>query len=384
MGRLRVDTLSGVVAAGFALLLMLALAALGHAQEPQVEWEVIAEGLNGPRGLYVEDADTIYVAESGSGGEECYEGPMEEYGGAEFCAGDSGAITRVRGGEASVAAEGLPSIGSEGSFIGPQDVAFTDEGEMWVVVGALGSHEEVGEYGQLVRVDGEGGSTSVADLLAFERERNPGGEVIGSNPYSMVRSPEGGFVVSDSAMNTLLRVTPDGDVSILADLEGRAAELPPEMREEDGPAEVPMDTVPTGLAIGPDGNYYVGELTGFPFPVGEARIWRVTPDGEADTYADGFTNVIDVAFDSSGRLYVLEMLSQGLLALDPEDPETLRGALLRVEEDGTRTTIASERLSFPTGLAIGPDDALYVSNAGAAPGTGELVRIQLTDDAASD
>lgn len=371
--------LSVVFATTLALLVALATGATAHAQQLDVDWEVVAEGLNSPRGIHVADTDTIYVAEAGAAGESCYTGPMEEYGGAEFCTGDTASITRIRGGEAVTVSEGLPSIGSEGSFIGPHDVALTDDGEMLVAIGAMGSHEELGRYGRLVRIDGDGAATPHADLLAYERDRNPGAAVIASNAYAIVRSPDGDSIVSDAAMNTLLRVTPSGDVSILAKLEGRIVELPPELREEDGPSEIPMDTVPTGLAIGPEGAYYVGELTGYPFPVGEARIWRISPSGEAETYADGFTNVIDVAFDGSGRLYVLEMLSRGLLQLDPADPATMRGTLVRIEEDGTRTTIASDRLVFPTGLAIGPDDAIYVSNQGAAPGMGEVVRIEVAD-----
>jgi hypothetical protein len=73
-----------------------------------------------------------------------------------------------------------------------------------------------------------------------------------------------------------------------------------------------MDAVPTTVAVGPDGALYVGELTGFPYPVGGARIYRVVPGevvlGETPPiYADGFTNVIDIAFDHDGSLLVLEL-----------------------------------------------------------------------------
>lgn len=343
------------------------------------EWEVLAEGLDGPRGIHVGDDGTVLVAEAGPGGDECYAGPEQDYGGVEFCQGDTGRIVRIGDGEVTTAVDELPSISQPESLFGPHDVTVTDEGEMIVALGALGSHEELGRYGQVLRAAEDGTWTTQADFLAFERERSPDDPYIGSNPYGVVLSDEGDVVVSDAAINALIRVDADGTPSIMAELEERMAEMPAAMREEDGPEEIPMDTVPTGLAVGPDGNYYVGELTGFPFPPGGARIWRVTPDGEAETHLEGFTNVIDVAFDSQGRLYVLEMLAGGLLAMDPEDPQTMQGRLVRIEEDGSRTTLARERLTFPTGLAIGPDDAVYVSNAAAAPGTGEVVRIELVE-----
>jgi hypothetical protein len=63
---------------------------------------------------------------------------------------------------------------------------------------------------------------------------------------------------------------------------------------------------------GPDGALYVSELTGFPFPLGGARIYRVAPGSAPTVYATGFTNVIDLEFDSAGNLYVLEIDRNGL------------------------------------------------------------------------
>ena len=68
------------------------------------------------------------------------------------------------------------------------------------------------------------------------------------------------------------------------------------------------DAVPTSIAIGPDGAYYVGELTGFPLVLNAANILRVGRSGhESDVCLTGFTQVIDLTFDrKTGDLYVLE------------------------------------------------------------------------------
>ena len=80
------------------------------------------------------------------------------------------------------------------------------------------------------------------------------------------------------------------------------------------------------MAVGPDGAYYVGQLTGFPFPPGGASVFRIVPGEEptGDTalwqgrlYASGFTNIIDVAFGPDGTLYVLEIAHDGLRAPTP-------------------------------------------------------------------
>jgi glucose/arabinose dehydrogenase len=102
-----------------------------------------------------------------------------------------------------------------------------------------------------------------------------------------------------------------------------------------------------------------------PFPIGGARIFRVPPQGgEPEVYLDGFTNIIDIAFDASGNLYAVEIAS----GLQPP------GQLIRVAPDGTRTTLVGG-LVFPGGVAIGPDGAAYVTNFGIFPGGGQVLRV---------
>jgi glucose/arabinose dehydrogenase len=134
-----------------------------------------------------------------------------------------------------------------------------------------------------------------------------------------------------------------------------------------------MDAVPTSVAIGPDGAYYVSELTGFPFPVGEARIYRIEPGEAPEIYAEGFTNVIDIAFADDGSLLVLEIAKNSMLSGDPA------GALIRLYPDGSRDTLIEEGLTSPTAVAIGDDGAVYISNNGQSADIGEVLRIELDD-----
>lgn len=73
-------------------------------------------------------------------------------------------------------------------------------------------------------------------------------------------------------------------------------------------ATVPMQAVPTTVIDGDDGWRYAGQLTGFPFPIGTANVYRVSPyGGDPQVYAGGFTNIIGLAFDARHRLYVLQV-----------------------------------------------------------------------------
>jgi DNA-binding beta-propeller fold protein YncE len=107
---------------------------------------------------------------------------------------------------------------------------------------------------------------------------------------------------------------------------------------------------------------YAGQLTGFPFVIGAANVYRVPAQGGTpESLRSGFTNIIDLAFDASGTLYVLQ-IGNGLGA-----PLAPPGRRIRVNANGSQTVIY-DQLFFPGGLAIGPDGAAYVTNFGIVPG----------------
>jgi hypothetical protein len=140
-----------------------------------------------------------------------------------------------------------------------------------------------------------------------------------------------------------------------------------------------MQAVPTSVVKGPDGAYYVGQLTGFPFPPGGASVFRVVPGHEPEVFADDFTNIIDIAFDKRGRLYVLEIATNGLLSAG--ENELPVGRLVRVNKDGSRTTLASEGLNAPGGFVLG-HGAAYITNNSILPGaglpvSGEVVKVAI-------
>ena len=65
------------------------------------------------------------------------------------------------------------------------------------------------------------------------------------------------------------------------------------------------------MVVGPDGAYYVSELTGFPFVPGFSRIHRVVPGQPSTIYASGLTNVTDLAWHD-GDLYAVQIADAGL------------------------------------------------------------------------
>jgi hypothetical protein len=348
---------------------------ISTAAEPP--FEVVASGLDNPRGLAFAPNGTLYVVEAGRGGEgPCFPGPE----GQKACFGLSGAITRVRHGHQTRVVTGLPSLASHEGFAatGPHDLALRGSNVGFVVTGLGGPPSFRDQYGpsaadlgKLLQVHLKKGTwESVADLAAYEASADPDGGGVFSNPYAVL-SVHGRRIVADAGGNDLLSVNNRGEVSTLAVFPDRPVDAPPFLGLPPG-TQIPMEAVPTTVALGPDGALYVGQLPGFPFPVGGARVYRVVPGQEPEIFAEGFTNIIDIEFcPSDGLLYVLEIATNGLLSND------LTGALIRVNHDGSRDVIASAGLIAPGGLAFGPDGAAYVTNFGIFSGAGQVVRIPI-------
>ena len=229
------------------------------------------------------------------------------------------------------------------------------------------------QFARLGRVVGSGNWSLGTDLGDYETAANPAEDEIDSNPYGILQL-SGKQIVADAGANALNQIAANGKVSTLAVFPNRMVDAPPFLGLPPG-TQIPMDAVPTTVAVGPDGNFYVGQLTGFPFPVGGANVYRVpAKGGTPEVFASGFTHIIDIAFGNDGSLYVLEIAKNGLLAAFGSNDWT--GSLIKVAKDGTKTEIASEGLFAPGGLVIGSHGAIYVTNNSISGGKGELVKIQ--------
>jgi hypothetical protein len=362
----RTMVISTVVATGLSLAVLPATPAAGQ----DSPWRVVASGLDNPRGLTFGPNGTLYVAEAGVGGTgPCFVQPPL----GQICFGATGAVTEVKRGHQRRVLTGLPSFVVQGmpEVFGPSDVALKGSGNLYVTLG-LGANPAVRDVlpadGQLaaslIRAKPSKGTFRlVADIGAFELSSNPDGGLPDSNPHGLLAT-KGGQVVADAGGNSLLGVRADGHLSTLAVFPTRLVPNP------FGGPDIPMQAVPTTVTRGPDGALYVGQLTGFPFPVGGANVYRIEPGEQPEVVAGGFTNIIDIAFGPDGALYVLEIAHNGLLSGDQT------GALIRLDQDGSRTVIASDGLTMPTGLAL-RDGKAYVSNCGVCADIGEVVAIPL-------
>jgi hypothetical protein len=175
-----------------------------------------------------------------------------------------------------------------------------------------------------------------------------------------------GYLVTDSGGNTLVAAH-HGHVRGLAAFGDRRGTSP-----VTGPDPVTYQAVPTDVVKGPDGAFYVSELTGFPFIRGAARIWRVVPGHKPHVWATGLTDVTSLAF-SGRKLYAVQIADRGLA--DAAGPI---GSLRRVfpKSSGKRSRAVASNLFAPYGVAIRHRVA-YVSIGAVLPAHGSVIKVPL-------
>lgn len=347
------------------LVAIAASAGVSTPVQAQATMLVIASGLDNPRGLNFGPDGALYVAEAGRGGtsEICHVSGM-----GTRCYGPTGAVTRITGiGVQSRVLTGLPSIAvASGAMAqGPNDIDFGFN-SAWIVVGFAGNPLERANFeaanirlGSLYRATNIGQWAHVLDISDYELT-NPDGGVLDTNPFGIrVLENENRILVTDAGANALLHIGLFGQISTHAVFPNRTV----------GAATI--QSVPTAVTVGPDGGLYVSELTGFPFPVGAARIYRVPPGGGLPiTVTNVFTNIIDLVWDQARNVgYILEHDADGILG------PGLNGRLIRINANGSTTVVAQAGLVKPGGVAIGSDGAVYVTLRAASAGVGEVVRI---------
>lgn len=354
---------------------LLLASAVAQANGPSVQ--VVAEGLNNPRGLAFAPDGRLYVAEAGSGGTgACRASP--EPGQPDICYGETGALTRVdpKGHRTPRhVVSNLPSMAGPGGFAansGPVDVTF-DGKTPYVVMGwggdpslrksGLGAKARF--FGTLLLVTPEGDYFPVSDISDNESRRNPAGGFIDSNPYGVLALRDR-RIVADAGSNALV-VSRNSDW-LYPGRDRTFAVLPP--------TAFGTEPVPTTVARGPDGSIYVGQLTGAPFFQGASTIYKVSRDGSSVTpYVTGLTAVVDMAFDGKGTLYIVEIAS-GFVPGPGADPGVGNGRLLRKRKNGP-VEVVLDGLVFPAGVAIDRHGDAYLTQFGIFPGGGQVIRVTL-------
>src|SRR6266480_929896 len=317
------------VGIGIVLLLAAALVAIimpsaASAQSPceGPTATLLVTGLEGATGSTVGPDGALYVTE-----------------------GAAGRISRVdpQTGEKTTFASGLPPsiIGIGGAI----DVAFIDNIAYVLVTLVNDPLFPTSDVDGIYRVDGPDSFTVVADIGQFNLDNPPTipfPYFIQTGLQYALQTYGGGFLVADSHLNRVLRVTLDGEISVL----------------------IAFDNIgPTGLEV--RGNtVYMAEAGPDPHDPQTGKVVSFEPKSPTATVvASGVPFLLDVEFGPGNSLYAL---SQGIFPVGsppatPALPNT--GALVKVNGDGTFTDVFHP-LNQPTSLEFIGNTAYVVTLTG--------------------
>lgn len=368
--RRRLSVAGGAAAVGLACVMALTTPSAAGAQTLGHHWRVsvVASHLDNPRGLSA-TPHGLYLAEAGSGGSACVAGGEQ----GTTCLGLTGSFDLVTPGGVKRLVTGLVSGSGEGGVAaeGPVSVSADGFGQVYGLFG-LSSHEvpppgaipfnlraaALDQLGHLVKVHPFRGLSDVSDVgdqdyaWTTTRVNLAPNDFPDANPNSVLASRDHRYVV-DAGANLLVDVKRDGTAKVLAFV--------------GVPRGSVSDSVPTCVARGPDGAFYVGELLGGQYAPGHANIVRVVPGHAPKVWATGLTTVQGCGFGRDGAFYATEYQTGGLNEGPTASPA---GDVVRIDRRGHRTHLGVGKLFFPSGFAAGSDGAIYVSNCSIAPASG--------------
>lgn len=205
--------------------------------------------------------------------------------------------------------------------------------------------------------DGVGVVTALAGTGYPGFADGPKGDAAFSDPFAIAVDGEGNVIVADAgASNRIRRITPQGTVETLAGSEEGFS---------DGAALNASFNTPSGIAIDADDNLIIADTS-------NNRIRKLDGKGQVSTIAgsgvagskDGaaleaeFNGPIGVAVDATGNIFVADTYNDRIRRITPEgDASTFAGGALAAAD-------SEAKLDTPCGIAVDEQGNVYVADTG--------------------
>ncbi len=407
INRRRWTAVAALAAALFGLVFISPIPASGAEHGAEEGLTVIADGLDNPRGLHIDNRGRVYVAEAGRGGDSLVASPLGA-GPGPVCVGLTGKVSRITdsGMETLITApSAAPAVdgaceGAGAEAIGPQGISSQGSGrQLTYSIGLGGTPDnrdiaaaavpEAHYMGSVLHTRRPG--IADVDLAAFEAAYDPNGDGVDSNPYGLLRVGTEATIAADAGGNSVIKMRRDGVSEVLAVFPFLCMPfnlgpnpIPPQANPCGDQALFPSDAVPTDVARHRSGDYLVSVLGGFPFTPGGSFIFRidrnhvgtavcsstaVVPASGCEIFADGLTSLVGVDVDSSGKVYALQYSDGGVFGSFVGVPGSIR-----VLNGGSGEEIGVlSGLVLPGGVAT-RGGQVYVTTNSTGVGTGQVLQ----------
>lgn len=297
-----------------------------------------AAEFNAPRGLAVDRAGNVFVADS----ENNTIRRITPAGDVTTFAGQPGA----QGGNDGPAAAAR--------FTEPYAVAVDASGMLYVADTSSHAIRRITPAGVVSTLAGGSGPPGSADGTGRAARFN--------EPRGIAVDNLGNIYVGDDQNHTVRKITPAGVVTTLAGLAGNPGGA-------DGTGSAARFKAPHGVAVDPNGNVWVADTA-------NRAIRRITPAGVVTTFAgvigssgdlDGpaasarFSEPTGLALDGAGNLFVTDLASHTIRRITSGGVVSTLAGLARNDgrADGPGTTA---RFSHPYGIAVGATGTIVVGD----------------------
>jgi sugar lactone lactonase YvrE len=321
--------------------------------------------LDRPTGLRVTADGALYVADFGNHRIR----KVSPAGIITTVAGDG--WTDPKSGAGRFAGDGGPATAA--SLNAPTGVAVGADGAVYVADSGNHRIRKVDARGTISTVAGDG----YQDQDGGGRYQGDGGPAVQASlnsPGDVALAPDGSLYVADRGNHRIRKIGTDGVITTVAGDGWHDKYGDGRFRGDGGPATKASLNEPGSLAFDADGNLYFVDRENFRVRKVDAEgiITTVAGTGEVGSSGDGGPATraglawpAYVAVSADGTLYVTD-----------GDPYT---SIRRVSRDGTISTMLGEFLydppstihpeiegclESPLGVAVGPDDCLYVAESG--------------------
>ncbi|WP_018501578.1 serine/threonine-protein kinase [Parafrankia discariae] len=256
--------------------------------------------LRGPHGIAVGPDDTVYVADNFGG--RVYRITPE---GRAFVVAGTGSDDEGFTGDDGLAAR---------AALTPLGLALAPDGSVYI-----------GDGPRIRRVTPDGKISTVAgsrDRSGTSGDGGPARDALLSDTNGLTVAPDGTLYVADFQAHTVRRIAPDGTISHVAGIPGKAG-----YDGDGGPAAQATLRSPQATALGADGTLYISDGTNHVRRVGPDGIITTVagsggtdgdPDGALATGAD-LEDPAGLVSDPTGALYVVLLRGATLVRVDPAD-----------------------------------------------------------------